>query len=235
MGQKTHPIGFRIGITKNWDSRWIKPHRRFAEGVKEDIEIRKYIEKRLAQSNVSKVEIEKTSEVVTLTIHTSTPGRIIGRKGQEIGHLREELKSILQKEVQVRIQEIQHPETDAKLVADNIARQLVQRVSFRRAMKRAISYALRQDALGIKIACSGRLGGNEIARTEWYRDGRVPLHTLRANIDYAISTAHTLSGAIGVKVWIFKNMIMEDEDKHRLSELGLLASRRVKKRRKNYK
>ncbi|KQC15114.1 MAG: 30S ribosomal protein S3 [Desulfuromonas sp. SDB] len=232
MGQKTHPVGFRMGIIKNWESRWFDPHRNFAEGLKEDIEIRKYLDKRLAQSNLSKVEIEKTSESVTITIHTSTPGRIIGRKGQEINQLREELKTLIKKEVQVRIQEVQHPETDAKLVADNIAKQLVQRVSFRRAMKRAVSNALRQGAKGIKVACAGRLGGAEIARTEWYREGQVPLHTLRADIDYAQSTANTLSGTIGVKVWVFKNMIMEDEDKYRLNLLGLTGSAKKSKKKR---
>ncbi len=231
MGQKTHPIGFRIGITKNWDSRWFAHHRRFSSGLKEDIDIRRYLNKRLSQASVSKVEIEKAVENVTITVHTSTPGKIIGKKGQEINQLREEIKQLIKKEVNLKIQEVQNPELDAKLVADNITRQIVQRVSFKRAMKRAVTNALRQGAKGIKVNCAGRLGGAEIARTEWYREGNIPLHTLRADIDYSQTTAHTLSGTVGVKVWIFKGLIMNDEDHHRLNQLGLLGSKKEKKRR----
>lgn len=231
MGQKTHPIGFRIGIIKNWNSRWFATKRNFSEGIKEDILLRKYLKKRLENANVSKIEIEKTSEVVTLVVHTSMPGRIIGKKGKDISELREELKKLINKTVKIKIQEIQNPEINAKLIADNIARQLVQRVSFRRAMKRAITNANRQGAKGIKIACSGRLGGVEIARTEWYREGSVPLHTIRANIDYAQSIAHTISGIIGIKVWTFKDMILEDEDVFRIRKLDISASKKRKKKR----
>lgn len=230
MGQKTHPVGFRIGITKNWDSRWFAHHRKFSQGLKEDIEIRRYLDKRLSQAGVSKVEIEKAVDNVTVTVHTSTPGKIIGKQGKEINQLREEIKKLIGKEVNLKIQEVQNPELDAKLVADNITRQIIQRVSFKRAMKRAVTNALRQGAKGIKVTCSGRLGGAEIARTEWYREGNIPLHTIRADIDYSQTTAHTLSGTVGIKTWIFKGLILNDEDQHRLNQLGLLGAKKDKKR-----
>ncbi|MBN1151412.1 30S ribosomal protein S3 [candidate division WOR-3 bacterium] len=233
MGQKTHPVGFRIGITKNWDSRWFAHQRNFSQGLYDDNKIRTYLNRRLNDSKVgfSKIEIEKAVDNITITIHTSTPGKIIGKQGKEITNLREEVKGLINKEVNLKIQEVQSPELDAKLVADNIMNQIVQRVSFKRAMKRAVTNAMRQGAKGIKVTCSGRLGGAEIARTEWYREGNIPLHTLRADIDYAQTTAHTLSGTVGIKTWIFKGLIMNDEDQHRLNQLGLLGAKKEKKRK----
>ncbi len=208
MGQKTHPIGLRLGIIKTWDSRWFAKND-FASLLEEDERIRRYLRQKLMNASISKIEIERTSKRVTVTIHTSRPGIVIGRKGGEIEKLKAEIQHLTaQKEVHLNIAEIKVPELDAKLVADNIARQLEQRISFRRAMKKAVQSTLRMGAYGIKIACGGRLGGAEIARTESYREGRVPMHTLRADIDYATSTSHTTFGCIGIKVWIFKGEVL---------------------------
>jgi small subunit ribosomal protein S3 len=207
LGQKTHPVGFRLGIIKSWDSSWFD-EKKFSGKLEEDLKIRKYIRRRLNNAAVSKIEIERTVKRVILTIHTARPGIVIGKKGQEVDKLREELRALTKKEVQINISEIKKPELDAYLVAENISRQLEGKVSFRRAMKKAITSTMRLGAGGIKIMCSGRLGGAEMARTEQYKEGRIPLHTLRADIDYATQTAHTTYGAIGVKVWIFNGEVI---------------------------
>jgi len=207
LGQKTHPVGFRLGIVKSWNSSWFD-ERGFADKLEEDLRLRKYIRRRLNKAAVSKIEIERTAKKVILTIHTARPGIVIGKKGSEVDHLREELRGLTNKEVQINISEIKKPELDAYLVAENVARQLEGKVSFRRAMKKAITSSMRLGAEGIKIMCSGRLGGAEMARTEQYKDGRIPLHTLRADIDYAQLTAQTTYGSIGVKVWIFNGEVI---------------------------
>lgn len=207
MGQKVNPIGLRLGIIKNWNSSWFD-ERNFADKLQEDLKLRKYIRSRLSKAAVSKIEIERTAKRVILTVHTARPGIVIGKKGAEVDKLREELRSLTGKEVQINIQEIKKPELDAFLVAENVARQLEGKVSFRRAMKKAITSTMRLGAEGIKIMCSGRLGGAEMARTEQYKEGRIPLHTLRADIDYATATSKTTYGAIGVKVWIFNGEVI---------------------------
>ncbi len=208
MGQKTHPVGMRLGIIKTWDSRWFAK-KDFADLLEEDQRIRKYIRQKLLSAGVSRIEIERTPKRVTVTIHTSRPGIVIGKKGGEIEKLKAEIQLLTgQKEVHLNIAEVKVPELDAQLVADSIARQLEQRISFRRAMKKAVQSSLRMGALGIKIMSGGRLGGAEIARVESYREGRVPMQTLRADIDYATSTSHTTFGCIGVKVWIFKGEVL---------------------------
>lgn len=209
MGQKTHPVGFRLGISKTWNSRWYS-QRDFKDNLEEDIMLRRYVQKRLARAGVSKIEIERrTSKQVTVNILTARPGIVIGRKGMEVDKLRDELKLLTKKDVFINIVEIKHPELEAKLVAEGIARQLEQRVSFRRAMKKAVTSAMRLGAEGIRVACSGRLGGAEMARKEGYLVGRVPLHTLRADIDYATAISYTTYGTIGVKVWISKGEVLD--------------------------
>ena len=201
MGQKTHPIGFRLGVINTWDSNWYD-EKSFSSKLKEDSLIRSYLKKRLEKAGVSKITIERTLKKITLTIYTSRPGFVIGKSGQEITKLENEIKNITSKEVKINVHEIKKPELSAQLVAENISTQIANRVSFRRAMKTAITSSMRMGAEGIKIMCSGRLGGAEIARSEQYKDGRIPLQTLRADIDYASVTSHTIYGAIGVKVWI---------------------------------
>ncbi|MDA0369483.1 MAG: 30S ribosomal protein S3 [Proteobacteria bacterium] len=208
MGQKVNPIGLRLGINRTWDSRWYANDRDYGNLLHEDLQIRKFITKRLAQAGVSKVIIERPAKKARITIHTARPGVVIGKKGADIERLRLEIAKMTKSELHLNIVEIRKPEIDAKLVADNIAQQLERRVAFRRAMKRAVQSAMRLGALGIRINCGGRLGGAEIARTEWYREGRVPLHTLRADIDYGEATALTAYGTCGVKVWIFSGEIM---------------------------
>ena len=203
MGQKTHPTGFRLGIVKDWKSRWYA-ERDFPRLLHEDETIRKYLHRRLSHAAISQVEIERKPSKIVVTLNTGRPGVVIGKKGSEVDKLRDELATLTNAEVSVNVEEIKRPEMDARLVADNVAHQLRQRVSFRRAMKRAVQGAMRSGAEGIKIQSSGRLGGAEIARTEGYNEGRVPLHTLRADIDYAQLEAFTTYGAIGVKCWIFK-------------------------------
>ncbi len=211
MGQKTHPIGFRLGIAKDWSSRWFAGSD-FADLLKEDQMLRRYIKSRLQRASVSVVDIERAPKRVTITIHTARPGIVIGRKGAEVDKLRDELKHITGKEIYINIQEIKRPELNAQLTADNIVRQLEQRVSFRRAMKKSVASAMRMGAEGIKVVCSGRLGGAEMARTEKSEPaGRVPLHTLRADIDYARSTAFTTSGTVGVKVWICNGEVIDGQ------------------------
>ncbi|MDA0820507.1 MAG: 30S ribosomal protein S3 [Proteobacteria bacterium] len=208
MGQKSNPIGLRLQINRTWDSRWYADGRDYAKLLKEDIEIRKYIFETLPQAAISKVVIERPAKLCRVSIYAARPGVIIGKKGADIENLRSKLSSMTESEVKLNIVEIRKPEIDAKLVAQGIADQLIRRVAFRRAMKRAVQSALRLGAEGIKITCGGRLGGAEIARVEWYREGRVPLHTLRANIDYAETEALTAYGIIGIKVWIFKGEIL---------------------------
>ena len=207
MGQKVNPIGFRVGINRTWDSRW------YAEGdyadlLHQDLALREYLYKRLGQAGVSKVVVERPAKRARITIHTARPGVVIGKKGADIEKLRSDLGKMTGSDVHLNIVEIRKPEIDAKLVAENIAQQLQRRVAFRRAMKRAVQSAMRLGALGIRINCGGRLGGAEIARMEWYREGRVPLHTLRADIDYGTALAKTTYGTCGVKVWIYKGDIM---------------------------
>lgn len=209
MGQKTNPIGFRLGITKSWRSTWYAK-KDMPSLLKEDALLRKYLKARLDNAAISDVRIERKPGKVVVTIHTGRPGVVIGKKGAEVDKLRDELTQLTGKEVGINVEEIKRPEIEAQLVADNIAAQLSQRISFRRAMKRAVQSAMRMGALGIKVKAGGRLGGAEIARVEGYHEGRVPLHTLRADIDYATSTAKTTYGTIGVKVWIFKGEIVED-------------------------
>lgn len=207
MGQKSNPIGYRLGYIKTWNSQWFG-QKDFAEKLNEDLLIRRYIRRRMADGAISRIEIERTARRILITIYTARPGVVIGKKGAEVDKLKEELKKLVSKEIQININEIKHPETDAHLVAANIARQLEGKVSFRRAMKRAITSSLRLGAEGIKIQVSGRLGGAEMARTESYKEGRIPLHTLRANIDYATATAITTYGCIGVKVWIYHGEVI---------------------------
>lgn len=203
MGQKTHPIGFRLGITKDWKSKWFD-QQNYSKLVAEDYAIRRYLYQRLSDAMLSDIIIRRLSNRVIISIYTAQPGKVIGKGGEEIKKLREEIKSLIDKDVAINIEEIRMPELDAWLVAQNIARQIRQRVSHRRAMKRAIISAMKIGARGIKVACSGRLGGSEIARTEWYPEGRVPLQTIKADIDYARATAFTIYGTVGVKVWIYK-------------------------------
>ena len=211
MGQKTHPIGFRLGVIKTWQSNWYSD-KNMAELLQEDLMIRRYVKSRLTRAGISKVEIERAPQKATITIHTARPGIVIGRKGAEVDKLRDELQHLTSKEIYINIQEIRRPELDAQLIGDSIARQIEQRISFRRAMKKSITAAMRMGAEGIKITCGGRLGGAEMSRSESFNDGRVPLHTLRADIDYARSTAHTTYGCIGIKVWICKGEIIKGEE-----------------------
>lgn len=208
MGHKVNPIGLRLQVNRTWDSRWYAEGRDYAKLLKEDIEIRKYILETVPQAAISKVVIERPAKLCRVSIYAARPGVIIGKKGADIEKLRAKLATMTESEVKLNIVEIRKPEIDAKLVAQGVADQLIRRVAFRRAMKRAVQSALRLGAEGIKITCGGRLGGAEIARVEWYREGRVPLHTLRANIDYAETEALTAYGIIGIKVWIFKGEIL---------------------------
>jgi small subunit ribosomal protein S3 len=212
MGQKTHPFGFRLGIIKTWDSKWFA-QKNYAKFLHEDLTIKRFLKDRLHQAGISKIEIERAANKdkrAKINIYTSRPGLVIGRKGAEIENIKRELQKITDKEVILNIIEIKRPEIDAQLVAENIALQLERRVSFRRAMKRNVSQALKFGAKGIKAMCAGRLAGAEMARTEWYREGRVPLQTIRADIDYGTTTARTKYGVIGIKVWVFKGEIYQE-------------------------
>jgi len=211
MGQKVNPIGLRLGINRTWDSRWFANSREYGALLHEDIKIREMLKKALKQAAVSKIVIERPHKKCRVTIHTARPGIVIGKKGADIEKLRKKISSMTDSEVHLNIVEVRKPEVDAMLVADSIAQQLERRVSFRRAMKRAVQSAMRLGADGIRINCGGRLGGAEIARMEWYREGRVPLHTLRADIDFGEATAVTAYGTCGVKVWIFKGEILEHD------------------------
>ena len=210
MGQKVHPYGFRLGYTKNWLSRWYS-RKDYPAFVLQDDQLRKFVKEKLYQAGIARIEIERAGGKVRLIIHTARPGIVIGRKGVEIEKLRDDLRKKFGTEFTIEVNEIRRPEVEAQLVAESIALQLERRVAFRRAMKRTVSLSRKFGAEGIKIACAGRLAGAEIARSEWYRDGRVPLHTLRADIDYGLATAKTTYGVIGVRVWIFKGEILDAE------------------------
>ncbi len=210
MGQKTHPYGFRLGHVKPWKSRWYATGLDFPKLLAEDEQLRKYLHARLDHAAISDVEIERKPSKIVVTIHTGRPGVVIGKRGSEVDKLRDELALLTDAEVSINVEEVKRPETDATLVADSVAHQLTRRISFRRAMKRAVQAAMRAGAAGIRIQCGGRLAGAEIARTEGYHEGRVPLHTLRADIDYAEKVALTTFGTIGVKVWIFNGEVVED-------------------------
>ncbi len=208
MGQKVHPLGFRLGVTKTWDSRWFS-QKDYGNFLIEDLKLRDFVKKKLPQASISKMEIERAAGKVRMIIHTARPGVVIGPKGSEIEKLRRQILHFTNKDVIVDVKEIRKPEIDAQLVAENVAQQLVRRIAFRRAMKKSVSSALKSGAKGIRIATAGRLGGAEMARREWYREGRVPLHTLRADIDYGFAQATTTYGVIGVKVWIFKGEMIK--------------------------
>ncbi|MHB1529445.1 MAG: 30S ribosomal protein S3 [Acidiferrobacteraceae bacterium] len=212
MGQKIHPIGLRLGIVRDWTSKWYSGTKGYADNLASDIRLRQHIKKRLAHAAVSSVVIQRPMQEVHITLHSARPGIVIGKKGEDIERIRQELTKIAGVRVEVNVDEIRKPELDALLVAENICQQLEKRIMFRRAMKRAVTNAMRLGAQGIKIMCAGRLNGAEIARTEWYREGRVPLHTLRADIDYGLAEAHTTYGVVGVKVWIFKGEIFNQAE-----------------------
>lgn len=212
MGQKVHPIGFRLGISKDWVSKWYAEGRDYANFLEKDFEVREFIRKKLAHASVSQIQIERPRNGAQITIFTARPGIVIGKKGEDIEALKQEVGKIMGVPTSVTIEEIRRPELDAYLVADGIAKQLERRVMFRRAMKRAVASSMRLGAAGIKVSISGRLNGAEIARTEWYREGRVPLHTLRADIDYGFAEAHTTYGVIGIKVWIFKGENLKGQE-----------------------
>jgi small subunit ribosomal protein S3 len=203
VGQKTHPIGFRLGVTKDWNSRWFAEGQQYRSFLHEDLRLRKFIKEKLGHASIAKVELERRANKVDVTIHTARPGIIIGKKGAEVEVLRKELQQMFDREVYIKIQEIRRADVDAQLVAENVANQLVRRIAFRRAMKKAVGNAMKMGVKGIRIATAGRLGGAEMSRYEWYREGRVPLHTLRADIDYGFAEARTTYGIIGVKVWIY--------------------------------
>jgi small subunit ribosomal protein S3 len=226
MGQKTNPIGLRLGIIKSWESRWYS-EKDYSKLLQEDINLRKYLMKKLSTAGISKIIIERPAKLANITLHTSRPGVIIGKKGSDIEKLKKSVSKMVSGDVNINILEVKKPELDSQLVADNIAQQLEKRVAFRRAMKRAVQSAMRLGAGGIRVNCSGRLGGAEIARTEWYREGRVPLHTLRADVDYGVSRANTTYGICGVKVWIFKGEkferdvdLAESSNKNNEKEIG---------------
>ena len=212
MGHKVHPTGFRLGISKTWDTRWYAD-KAFASLLLEDVMLREWIKKRLEHASVSRVVIERPAKKARINIHSARPGIIIGKKGADIEKLKQDLAKVASTEVQINIIEVRKPEAEAQLIAENVAQQLVRRVAFRRAMKRAVTSAMRLGVQGIRINCAGRVGGGEIARTEWYREGRVPLHTLRADIEYGFSDALTTYGLIGVKVWVFKGEVNEKDEK----------------------
>ena len=236
MGQKVNPIGLRLGINRTWDSRWYAQGETYSDLLHEDLKIREYLFKRLKNAGVSRIVIERPHKKCLVTIYSARPGVVIGKKGADIEKLRKELSDMSSSETNLNIVEIRKPELDATLVAENIAQQLERRVAFRRAMKRTMQTTIRMGGLGIRMNCAGRLGGAEIARTEWYREGRVPLHTLRADIDYGVATARTTYGAIGIKVWIFKGEIMEHDpsaQERRLQEAqtGSVGGRERRERR----
>lgn len=232
MGQKVHPIGFRLGVSRDWASKWYAEGKDYADFIEKDFVIRNFIRKKLAHASVSQIQIERPRNGAQITIFTARPGIVIGRKGEDIEVLKQEISLIMGVPTSVNIEEIRRPELDAFLVADGIAKQLERRVMFRRAMKRSVASTMRLGAAGIKISISGRLNGAEIARTEWYREGRVPLHTLRADIDYGFAEAHTTYGVIGVKVWIFRGENLEGLD---LQSDGIADSLEERKSRRNNK
>ena len=216
MGQKVHPTGFRLGVIKKHNANWYAKGKTFKENLIEDLKVRDFLKNKLRFSSVSKVEIDRSAQNFTVSIHTSRPGIIIGKKGEEIENIKKSIEKIVTRPAQIQIKEVRKPDLDATILAEGIAQQLERRVQFRRAMKRAVQSALRQGAKGVRTEVSGRLGGAEIARTEWYREGRVPLHTLRADVDYGTAEAATTYGIIGVKVWVYRGEIMEDPFKAEL-------------------
>jgi small subunit ribosomal protein S3 len=217
MGQKVNPIGFRLGVIRDWTAKWYSGNQHYTENLLSDLALRSALKEKLKNAAVSSIVIERPAQNVSITVHTARPGIVIGKKGEDIEKLRQELTRLAGRPVQLAVEEVRQPELDAQLVAENVAQQLEKRIMFRRAMKRAVTNAMRLRALGIKIMVAGRLNGAEIARTEWYREGRVPLHTLRADIDYGFTEAHTTYGAIGVKVWVFKGEVF-DKDAPRVDE-----------------
>ncbi len=224
MGQKVHPIGIRLGIVKDWTSTWYADSADYADFLNLDIGVRDFIKKKLKHASVSRIQIERPANNAAITIHTARPGIVIGKKGEDIEKLRAEVSRKMGMPVHINIEEIRKPEIDAQLVAESVAQQLERRIMFRRAMKRAVGNAMRLGAQGIKIMVAGRLNGAEIARTEWYREGRVPLHTLRADIDYGVTEANTTYGVIGVKVWVFKGEILDRDEQNVEPEAGKKAS-----------
>jgi small subunit ribosomal protein S3 len=220
VGQKVHPKGFRLGVIEGWDSRWFA-RREYPELLHEDIKVRNFLKKRLYHAGVSKIEIERAANKAKINIHTARPGIVIGKKGAEIEKLKSELQRLTEKETFINIHEVRRPDVDAQLVAENVALQLERRVAFRRAMKEAVARAMRMGALGVRIQSSGRLGGSEIARREWYREGRVPLHTLRADVNYGTAEAKTTYGVIGVRVWIFRGEVLTRQEEEQRAALGV--------------
>ena len=222
MGQKVNPIGLRLGLTQTWRSRWYAEGKQFADYLEEDIKIRKFVRKTMQRAAISRIEIERANKSLSIEIYTARPGIVIGKAGAEVDRLKTQLEKLLGKEIQISVKEVKKPELDAYLMAENVAEQLVARVPFRRAMRRAVSAAIKTGAKGVKVACAGRLGGHEMARTEWYREGRVPLQTLRADIDYGFVNARTTFGSIGVKVWIYRGDViggiseLEEEEKEKM-------------------
>jgi small subunit ribosomal protein S3 len=219
MGQKVHPKGFRLGVIEHWDSKWFA-RRDYAQLLHEDLRIRKFLKERLYHAGVSKVEIERAANKAKINIYTARPGIVIGKKGAEIEKLKGELVKLTKRESFINIHEVRRPDVDGQLVAENVALQLERRVAFRRAMKEAVGRAMRMGAQGVKVRCAGRLGGAEIARTEWYREGRVPLHTLRADISYGLAEAKTTYGLIGIKAWIFRGEVLTEEEEKQKAALG---------------
>jgi small subunit ribosomal protein S3 len=220
MGQKTHPKGFRLGVIEQWDSRWYAEHD-YAALLHEDIKLRRFLKKRLYHAGISKIEIERAANKAKINIYTARPGIVIGKKGAEIEKLKSEIARLTSKDTFINIHEVRRPDIDAQLVAENVALQLERRVAFRRALKEAVARAMRMGAQGVRVQAGGRLGGNEIARTEWYRDGRVPLHTLRADVNFGFVEAKTTYGVIGVKVWIFRGEVLTKEEEEQRAALGV--------------
>jgi small subunit ribosomal protein S3 len=220
MGQKTHPKIFRVGVIESWDSKWYSRHD-YARLLHEDFKVKKFLKSRLYHAGISRIEIERAANKAKINIHTARPGIVIGKKGAEIEKLKEELARLASRETYLNIIEVRRPDLDAQLVSENVALQLERRVAFRRAMKESVSRAMRMGAQGVKIQCAGRLGGSEIARTEWYREGRVPLHTLRADVNYGFAEARTTYGVIGVKVWIFRGEILTEEEEQQKAAMGM--------------
>lgn len=218
MGQKVHPIGIRLGIVKDWTSKWYADSKDYADYLLIDLKVREYLKKKLQQASVSRIQIERPARNARITVHTARPGMVIGKKGEDIETLRQEVTKMMGIPVHINIEEIRKPELDAQLVAESVAQQLERRIMYRRAMKRAVTNTMRLGAQGIKINVAGRLNGAEIARREWYREGRVPLHTLRADIDYGFAEAHTPSGVIGIKVWVFKGEVFDTAEQQEESK-----------------
>lgn len=229
MGQKVHPTGIRLGIVKDWTSTWYADSKNYADYLLTDLQVRSFLQKKLAQASVSRIQIERPARTAHITISSARPGLIIGKKGEDIESLRREVSTMMGIPVHINIEEIRKPELDAKLVAESIAQQIERRIMYRRAMKRAVTNTMRLGAQGIKVNVGGRLNGAEIARSEWYREGRVPLHTLRADIDYGTAEAHTPAGIIGIKVWIFKGEVFGDENQETATEKKAVTKKAVAK------